>query len=117
MKKYTQLTCEQRYHIYLLHKQGYSQTFIAKSMNRDKSTISRELSRNTGKRGYRYKQADRLAYERHQKKNKAIKLTTEVTDYISEKLKEYWSPQQIVGRLELDSSIKISTETTYRFVL
>jgi hypothetical protein len=29
--EYTQLTCEQRYHIYLLNKQGYSQTFIAKS--------------------------------------------------------------------------------------
>ncbi|CAB5506942.1 hypothetical protein [uncultured Gammaproteobacteria bacterium] len=50
MKKYTQLTCEQRYHTYLLNKQGYSQTFIAKSMGRNKSTISRELSRNTGVR-------------------------------------------------------------------
>jgi IS30 family transposase len=39
----------QRYHIYLLNKQGYNQTFIAKSMGRNKSTISRELSRNTGK--------------------------------------------------------------------
>jgi IS30 family transposase len=47
MKKYTQLTREQRYPIYLLNKQGYNQTFIAKSMDRNKSTISRELSRNT----------------------------------------------------------------------
>ncbi len=45
------------------------------------------------------------------KKNKAIRLTAEVKRYISEKLKEYWSPQQIVGRLELDRKIKISTET------
>jgi IS30 family transposase len=28
---------------------------------------------------------------------------------ISEKLKEYWSPEQIMGRLELDKKIKIST--------
>ncbi len=56
---------------------------------RNKSTISRELSRNTGKRGYRHKQANRLADERHQKKNKAIKLTDCVKNYISEKLKEY----------------------------
>jgi IS30 family transposase len=35
----------------------------------------------------------------------------------SEKLKEYWSPEQIMGRLELDKKIKISTETAYRFVL
>jgi IS30 family transposase len=32
-------------------------------------------------------------------------------------LKEYWSPEQIMGRLELDKKIKISTETAYRFVL
>ncbi|SSC11334.1 Mobile element protein, partial [thiotrophic endosymbiont of Bathymodiolus puteoserpentis (Logatchev)] len=99
-----------------LNKQGYNQTFIAKSMGRNKSTISRELSRNTGKRGYRHKQANRLADERHQK-NKAIKLTDCVKNYISEKLKEYWSPEQIMGRLELDKKIKISTETAYRFVL
>jgi hypothetical protein len=30
-----------------------------------------------------------------------------------EKLKEYWSPEQIMGRLELDKKIKISTETAY----
>jgi IS30 family transposase len=51
-----------------------NQTFIAKSMDRNKSTISRELSRNTGKRGYRHKQANRLADERHQEKNKVIAL-------------------------------------------
>jgi hypothetical protein len=51
------------------------------------------------------KQANRLADERHQKKNKAIKLTDSVKNYISEKLKEYWSPEQIMGRLELDKKI------------
>ena len=43
MQKYTQLTYEQGYHIYLLNKQVYNQTFIAKSMGRNKSTISREF--------------------------------------------------------------------------
>jgi IS30 family transposase len=61
-------------------------------MGGNKSTISRELSRNTGKRGYRHTQANRLADERHQKKNKAIKLTDSVKNYISERLKEYWRP-------------------------
>jgi IS30 family transposase len=69
---------------------------------------------NTGKRGYRHKQANRLADERHQEKNKVIKLTDSVKNHISEKLKEYWSPEQIMGRLELDKKIKISTETAYR---
>ena len=94
--------------ICLLKKQGYNQTFIAKSMGRNKSTISRELSRNTGKRGYHHKQANRLADERHQKKNKAIKLSDSVKNYISEKLKEYWSPEQIMGRLELDKRLKLA---------
>jgi abortive infection bacteriophage resistance protein len=48
---------------------------------------------------------NRLADERHQKKNKAIKLTDSVKNYISEKLKEYWSPEQIMGRLELDKRV------------
>jgi IS30 family transposase len=117
MQKYTHLTKEQRYHIYLMKKQGISLRTIAKNMDRSTSTISREIKRNTGKKGYRYQQADRLASKRHQQKNKHIKLTTEVTNYISDKLKIYWSPQQIVERLELDENIKISTETAYRFVL
>jgi IS30 family transposase len=45
------------------------------------------------------------------KKNKHIKLTAEIKHYISKKLKEYWSPEKIVGRLELDEEVKISTET------
>ncbi|WP_138146010.1 helix-turn-helix domain-containing protein [Bathymodiolus heckerae thiotrophic gill symbiont] len=45
------MTCEQKYHIYLLKKQGYSQTFIANSIGRSKPTISRELSRNSWERG------------------------------------------------------------------
>jgi IS30 family transposase len=47
-------------------------------MGRNKSTISRELSRNTGKRGYRHKQATRLAVEQQQEKNKPIKLTDNI---------------------------------------
>jgi IS30 family transposase len=39
-------------------------------MGRSNSTISRELSRNTGNRGYRHKQANNLACEQYQQKNK-----------------------------------------------
>jgi IS30 family transposase len=48
---------DQESSFYLLNKQECSQSFIAKSMDRDKSTMSRELNHNTGKRGYRHKQA------------------------------------------------------------
>lgn len=50
-KKYKQLTQEQRYKIQCLKGLGYNQSEIAKQVGCDKSTISRELRRKTGKRG------------------------------------------------------------------
>ena len=54
---YTQLTQEQRHQIYALLKIGHNRTEIAKALGSYKSTISRELRRNSGQRGYRPKQA------------------------------------------------------------
>ncbi len=51
----------------------------------------------------------------NRKTNILNKLTAEIKHYLSKKLKEYWSPEKIVGRLELDEEVKISTETPYRF--
>ena len=61
MRHYTQLTQEQRYQIYALLKMDHSQVEIVKVISVHKSTISRELRRNRGLRGYRPKQAHRLA--------------------------------------------------------
>ena len=117
MKGYTHLTESERYHICLMLKQQNSLSAIAQTMNRSVSTISREIKRNTGRRGYRCKQAHGLACGRHSSKPKAVKLTDEVKAYMIEKLKIYWSPEQIVNRLQLDKKIHISVESAYRFVL
>ena len=61
MKKLKQLAPGQRYRIAILLKAGLNQTQIAKQLEVHKSTISRELGRNRGKRSYRPKQAQRLA--------------------------------------------------------
>ena len=61
---YTQLTQEQRYQIYALLKMEHSQKEIARVIGTHKSTISRELHRNCGQRGYRPKQAQYLAISR-----------------------------------------------------
>ena len=66
MRRYTQLTGEERYQIDALMKAGHNQSEIAVIMGRDKSTISRELRRNRGLRGYRPKQAQQLADGRQQ---------------------------------------------------
>ena len=65
---YSQLTQEQRYQIWALKKAGMKQTAIAEEIGVHKSTICRELARNTGQRGYRPKQAHRLALERRRAK-------------------------------------------------
>ena len=54
---YTHLTQAERYQIAILCKAGHDQIKIAQLMNRHPSTISRELRRNRGQRGYRPKQA------------------------------------------------------------
>jgi transposase, IS30 family len=69
---YTQLTHEQRYQIYSLKKIGINQTQIAETIGVHKSTISRELRRNQGQRGYRPKQAHQKALRRRNKAKKRI---------------------------------------------
>ena len=49
---YKQLTREERYQISALLKMGHNQTEIAKMLGKDKSTISREIKRNSGKYSY-----------------------------------------------------------------
>ena len=61
---YKHLSQVERYHIYALMKAGHDQTQIAKLLDRHKSTISRELSRNRGLKGYLPKQVCELAAKR-----------------------------------------------------
>ena len=69
MRYYSHLTEIERYHISALHKSGLSNTFIAKQLVRYPSTISRELNRNAGLRGYHPKQAHSLAQTRKSNQN------------------------------------------------
>ena len=114
--QYKQLTAEERYHIYTMLQQGLSFRYIAKGMKRSHTTLSREIKRNQGEKGYRHKQAQRKASARHRIKPKALKLTTDLIVYIREKLKQYWSPEQISGRLLLDRNLLLSHETIYRYI-
>ena len=61
MRDDTQLTQEERYQIESFLKMGHHQSEIAVVLKRDKSTISREVRRNRGLRGYRPQQAQHLA--------------------------------------------------------
>jgi IS30 family transposase len=92
MTTYKQLTYEQRCQIYALNKTGMSQNKIAQQLHASQSTISREFFRNTGKRGYRIKQAQTATDARRLAACKAIKMTTSLIALIELKVVEKWSP-------------------------
>lgn len=118
MKKYKQLTQEERYHIKLMCKQRCTIKDIATTMDRHPSTIYRELRRNTGLKGYRHQQAHNKSIQRHRSKAKAYKLTTGIKQYINDRISiDQWSPEQISGRLVLEHHLCISTETIYRYII
>ncbi|MCU7898478.1 MAG: IS30 family transposase, partial [Candidatus Thiodiazotropha sp. (ex Lucinoma aequizonata)] len=60
------------------------------------STISRELRRNRGLRGYRPSQAQRLSEARRRKSHKACKITDEVREWIETLIRQELSPQQVL---------------------
>src|SRR6516165_10927743 len=115
---YLHLTCEQRCQIYALLQSGHSQAHIARKIGVDPSTISRELVRNTGARGYRFKQAHEKASQRRKEaSDKPRKMTPDLVELIEEKLtREQWSPDQISGRLAKDGVAFISHERIYQHV-
>jgi len=114
---YSQLGSEERYYIEVAIKSGSSLNKIAQSLNRSQSSISRELKRNSGQRGYRHKQAHRFAQERHRHKPKSVKMVGEVKALVSQYIREDWSPEQVVGRLNADGIINLHHETVYQHIL
>ena len=116
MITFRQLTYEQRCQIYALKKTGMSQQQIADIIGVSQSTISRELSRNTGERGYRHQQAQRKRDTRSAEAAKAIKMTHDMLGIIALKLREKWSPEQISGWLREEREEHLSHETIYRHI-
>lgn len=115
MRTYRQLTQEQRYQIYALKKTRHSLSEIAAVIGVNKSSVSRELKRNRGQRGYRPQQAHELASRRKQKS--VPRITSEVWHIVESLLRQDWSPEQISGRLKKEQGIRISHEWIYQHVL
>ncbi|CAC9640826.1 helix-turn-helix domain-containing protein [bacterium endosymbiont of Bathymodiolus sp. 5 South] len=97
---YKHLTSEERHYIAIGIKQGMSKNKIAQHLNRSHSTIIKEIKHNTGKRGYRYNQADGFAQQRHQAKSRLVKLTIECKHLIDNCLNLDWLPEQVCGWLK-----------------
>ena len=116
MSNYKQLTREQRYQIYALMKVGLYQTKIAEIVGVHKSTISREMKRNRGLRGYRPKQAHHFAEMRRAKAVKS-RISQHTWTLVKRLLREDWSPEQISAWLAGECQITVSHESIYQFIL
>lgn len=101
MRAYRQLTDEDRIEIYAMKQAGKQQNEMAAELGVHPCTISRELVRNAGLRGYRPKQAQQKMLYRRFTARKAVKMTPETIDYIERKLGQEHSPEQIAERMKI----------------
>ena len=127
MPKYAQLTKEDRISLDTLVKlKRLNQTQIANQLAKSKSTISREITRNKDpvSGNYNYSVAHKQSKQRRKQANglrSKIKLGGEIEQYILEKLKQDWSPDQIAGRLNTQNPLKsikvnLSHQTIYDYI-
>lgn len=115
MRAYHRLTEGKRNQIYALKKAGLSQQAIADQIGVHKTTIYRELERNKGLRGYRPKQAHRLACSR-QSSISRTRISEARWRWIENMLREDWSPEQISGYLKANNEPSVSPEWIYQHI-
>jgi IS30 family transposase len=112
---YTHLTQDERYQIHALKRQKISLARIAAELQRDRSTVSRELKRNGGPNGYKPAGAHKQARTRQCERRNARHFSTEQWRHVNAYLRLHLSPQQCSGRLKLEKAIFISPETIYQY--
>lgn len=112
------LTYEQRYTISTMLNQGYKQVDIARTINKDPSVVSREISRNKDQRSgeYRAELAQRKYRTRQNKKPRKIWFTDQIQRHTEKLLKQDYSPQQVVGSLMKNKQPTVSVERIYQHV-
>lgn len=116
---YQHLTRRQRYIIEDLRELGKNLAFIAKELGVNRSTICREIKRNSNSRGgYKAKGAQSSAESRRPRiMEYPRKICGPLEELVIQKLQAGWSPEQISGRLKYEGKTSVSSEGIYRYVL
>jgi len=111
------LTFQEREILYRMKRAEKPIPEIADTLGRHRSTIYRELERNTGGRGYRPQQAQRLANERREVCRPPTKMShPELKKHVIQGLKRKWSPEQIAGRILKDLPRKKHCHVCYQTI-
>lgn len=118
---YTHLALRDRYVIDHLVHYGLSIREIARRLNRHHSSISRELQRNSSYFGYWDERAEeRVAARKRTPRHQRRKSNKRLVRYVETRIRRYWSPEEIAGRLKRrypdNSSMRISPEMIYQWI-
>ncbi|WP_439542445.1 transposase, partial [Hyphomicrobium sp.] len=116
-KPYVQLSLEDRCEIASRRAAGQSIRQIAAALDRQPSSIAREIKRNSGRKvGYKPTYAQEQTRARRWKGSRLTR-KPHLQKAVLDRLAQGWSPEQIAGRLSRDSaSERVSYETIYRFI-
>ena len=119
---YTHLTSTDRTRIATLKRAGHTQLEIARQLGKAHTTISRELGRNcTGRTTYNARTAKQKTAARRLSANQRFRKLipgSGLVKYVKSRIKRYWSPEQIAGRLQYETGHRvIGYLTIYRYVL
>jgi IS30 family transposase len=115
---YRQLSPAERYMLAALRRQGLNQSQIARSLGRHRSTVCREVKRNSTRADGRYRAftAQERTNGRRSRSRRNSRFGAEDFALIDELLCRQWSPEQVAGYLRRAGRLAISHETIYRHV-
>src|SRR5918993_747088 len=115
---YRQLSPEERYMLAALRRQGLNQSEIARSLGRHRSTVCREVRRNSTRADGRYRAftAQERTNGRRSRSRRNRRFSAEGFALIDGLLCRQWSPEQVAGYLRRSGLLSISHETIYRHV-
>src|SRR5918998_6915251 len=115
---YRQLSPEERYLLAALRRQGFNQSQIARSRGRHRSTVGREVRRNSTRADghYRAFTAQERTNGRRSRPRRNRRFSAADFALVEELLCRQWSPEQVAGHLARTGRLSISHETIYRHV-
>lgn len=116
MKHYRRVTYEDRCQIFAFLQAKVPISIISVRLGFDKSTIYRELNRNSSPRSYSPEKATAKAADRYERCRRHLKIVPELEKQILHLLKQDLSPEQITGRLRVEHHNTVSVPTIYRHI-
>ena len=117
---HNQLTSEVRYTISRLRMTGHSVTSTGEILGRHRSTIHREIQRNSVVQCGRWTYSPRKAQKKRNRRSRWTRRGRQYADWqysrVQTLLRQQWSPQQVAGTPKKQGEFAISFQTIYRHV-